>query len=129
MAIKLQSVVRTLAPTKADNVPILLEEMTHTFTLAKALPIFIFFSGSFQSNSTNHGGTIACMVDGASDLEMRRDFLIGGASNPCSIAMQKFLWLAPGRHTVAIWWFTDGTGTLTAVGRQRSLTILEEELD
>ena len=88
----------------------------------------IWYSIDVSSSSNNHGGDIFCYIDGQSDAELRRTILIAGANNPTPVSGQKLLYLTPTTHTIQLWWATDGTGTLTATGIQRSLTILEEEL-
>jgi hypothetical protein len=125
MAVRLQSNAVTSGPTK-NNVSALMPEMTLSFTLAKTVPIFVFFSGTFSNSNSDQGGIFRCLVDGQSDVQMQRQFA-AQADAKTVVSMQKILYLTPGNHTIAIWWAATAN-TLTAVGIERILTVLEEEL-
>jgi hypothetical protein len=128
MRISLQTNAVTSAPTKNNNTPALIPEMTLSFTLAKSAPIFVFFSGSFSDNADRSGGTFSLMVDGQADVHATRRFE-GTTGDNCQITMQKRLYLTPGPHTVEVWWQNNGAGTITGYLLSRSMTLYEEEIE
>ena len=119
-----QTVATTSAPTVSNATPILLPEMTKTFYLDKTYPILIMFSASFASGSNSHGAIFDIKIDGQNDLEMRREALMQNTAYS-TVSSQKMVYLCEGTHTVEAWWYTDGTGTATALGIARSLTIIQ----
>jgi len=127
MSIRFQSIATTVGPTNGSANAILIPEMTYTFNLDITALIEILFSGTFSNTNANRGAIITCIIDGVSAANMQRTVNIAGAGNDTPISTQGMFYLCPGTHTISMFFVAD-VNTATAVGIERSLTIIEEEL-
>ena len=120
-----QAVGTTDSPTTASATFSDLAEMTLTFTPTSASnPILILFTGTFQhSGSSGATAEVKILVDGVEEANTTRR---GHPSNGTyqEVSTSKVVTLSAASHTVKVQWATQAS-TLTAVGTERTLTILE----
>lgn len=121
----------TSDPTSTSATPSLIPEMTLTVATAGA-EVWVHFSGSFDVR-TGDAGTVQLYVDGSAVASTLRTFKYTssqGALDPDPVVVADVGFsalvegLAAGSHTFQVKW-TKTTGTLRALGVQRSLQLIE----
>ena len=127
MAVRLQTVATTSAPTMASATPALMPEMSLTFSVDKTAPFLVTFSCTLTNTAkgTNQGD-VFLVLDGTADIETNRQFSTVTALYDC-IAITKILWLTPRTHTIQVYWDCP-TQAVICDNISRSLSILEVSL-
>ena len=127
MAVRLQTVAITSAPTMASATPALMPEMSLTFSVDRSVPFLVTFSCTLTNTAkgTNQGD-VFLVLDGTQDIETNRQFSIAAGIYDC-ISITKILWLTPMQHTIQVFWDCP-TQAVVCDNISRSLSILEVEI-